>query len=108
MTYTPLFEASTIERFDAEGNPTKAETARAGDRRAGSEAVLGLAVAAAGLGDDELSVRLDRIQRDLFAEAGYVYWPQVGEPLDRRVQVARVLVGHPCDPFDELAIDACP
>ena len=36
MTYTPLFEASTVERFDANGQPTKAETARAGDRRAGS------------------------------------------------------------------------
>src|SRR5262249_16248179 len=36
---------------------------RRGDRRGGSEAVLGLAAATAGLGMDELAVRLDAIQR---------------------------------------------
>jgi predicted ATPase/DNA-binding SARP family transcriptional activator len=66
---------------------------RRGDRRIGAEAVLGLAAAAAGLGDDELSVRLDGIQRDLMAETGYVYWPQVREPLDSRVQLARDRLG---------------
>ncbi len=36
MPYTPMFEASMVERFDAEGKPTTAEAARAGDRRDGS------------------------------------------------------------------------
>ena len=45
---------------------------RRGDRRVGAEAVHGLAAAAAGLGDDELCVRLDRIQRELCATASMV------------------------------------
>jgi len=49
MTYTPKFKASTVERFDAEGKPTKAETARAGDRRAGSVYVY----------DDRIKLRIN-------------------------------------------------
>ena len=46
---------------------------RRGDRRCGAEAALGLAAAVAGLGDDELSVKLDAIHRALMADAGIVY-----------------------------------
>ena len=66
---------------------------RRGDRRVGSEAVHGLAAAAAGLGNDELCVRLDRIQRELCAAAGIVQWPQVSERLDRQVQLATDRLG---------------
>jgi predicted ATPase/class 3 adenylate cyclase len=66
---------------------------RRGDRRVGAEAVHGLAAAAAGLRDDELSVRLDRIQRELSAAAGIVQWPQVSERLHSRVQLAHDRLG---------------
>jgi predicted ATPase/class 3 adenylate cyclase len=67
-------------------------TIRRGDRRVGSEAVHGLAAAAAGLGDDELCVRLNRIQRELSAAAGIA---QLGldEQLYSRVQLARDRLG---------------
>ena len=67
-------------------------TIRRGDRRVGSEAVHGLAAAAAGLGDDELCVRLNRIQRELSAAAGI---GQLGldEQLYSRVQLARDRLG---------------
>ena len=67
-------------------------TIRRGDRRVGSEAVHGLAAAAAGLGDDELCVRLNRIQRELSAAAGIA---QMGldEQLYSRVQLARDRLG---------------
>ena len=51
---------------------------RRGDKRCGSEAVLGLAAAAAGLGENELAARLDAIQRSMMAEAGIVYVATLG------------------------------
>jgi hypothetical protein len=56
-------------------------------------AVYGLAAAAAGLGDDELCVRLDRIQRELNAAAGIVQWPQVSERLHKPVKLAHGRLG---------------
>jgi tetratricopeptide (TPR) repeat protein len=46
---------------------------RRGDRRGGTEALLGLAGATAGLSLDELAVRLDRIERALADNSGIVY-----------------------------------
>ncbi len=66
---------------------------RRGDRRVGAEALHGLAAAAAGLGHDELCVRLDRIQRELSAAAGIVPWPQMSELLHSRVQLAHDRLG---------------
>jgi predicted ATPase/class 3 adenylate cyclase len=62
---------------------------RRGDRRCGAEAVLGLAAAAAGLGEDELSVKLDAIHRALMADAGIVYEPQMLERLEPTLSHAR-------------------
>jgi tetratricopeptide (TPR) repeat protein len=62
---------------------------RRGDRRCGAEAILGLATAVAGLGEDELSVQLDAIQRALNAEAGIVYEPVMMERLEPVLSLAR-------------------
>ena len=66
---------------------------RRGDRRGGSEAVLGLAAAAAGLGEDELSVRLDAIQRALATDAGMVYQPSLLDGLEPSLSLARTRLG---------------
>jgi predicted ATPase len=66
---------------------------RRGDLRCGTEAVLGLAAAAAGLGEDELSVQLDAIQRALMAEAGIVYEPAMLERLEPALSLARGQLG---------------
>ncbi len=60
-----------------------------GDRRCGLEAVLGLAAAAAGLGNDELSVKLDKIQSTLMADAGIVYEPLMLDQLAPVLATAR-------------------
>jgi predicted ATPase/class 3 adenylate cyclase len=61
---------------------------RRGDRRGGSEAVLGLAAATAGLGMDELAVRLDAIQRTMTSEDGLVYPALLAERLARPLRLA--------------------
>lgn len=66
---------------------------RRGDRRGGSEAVLGLTAALAGLSEDELSVKLDAIQRALTSEAGIVYEPRVLERLERPILGSRERLG---------------
>jgi predicted ATPase/class 3 adenylate cyclase len=66
---------------------------RRGDRRCGSEAVLGLAAAVAGLGEDELSVRLDAIHRAVMADAGIVYEPLMVERLEPCLSLARTRLG---------------
>jgi predicted ATPase len=66
---------------------------RRADRRVGSEAVLGLAAAAAGLGEDELSVRLRAIARGLMTEAGIVYTPGFLPRLERPVHAAAARLG---------------
>jgi predicted ATPase len=66
---------------------------RRGDRRCGAEAVLGLAAAVAGLGEDELSVKLDAIQRALMADAGIVYEAQMLERLEPIRSLARRRLG---------------
>jgi predicted ATPase/class 3 adenylate cyclase len=63
------------------------------DRRVGSEAVLGLAAATAGLGDDELSVQLYAIARDLMVDAGIVYTPAFLPRLERPAHEARERLG---------------
>ena len=68
-------------------------TIRRGDRRCGAEAVLGLAAAVAGLGADELSVKLDFIRRALMAEAGIVYTPLMLERLEPILSLARERLG---------------
>jgi tetratricopeptide (TPR) repeat protein len=62
---------------------------RRGDRRGGPEVVLGLAAAAAGLGADELSVRLGAVSRALMADAGIVYEPLLLEQLEPLISLAR-------------------
>jgi predicted ATPase/class 3 adenylate cyclase len=64
-----------------------------GDRRCGSEAVLGLAAAVAALGEDELSVQLDAIRRALMAEAGMVYEALLLERLEAFLSLARTRLG---------------
>jgi predicted ATPase/class 3 adenylate cyclase len=68
-------------------------TIRRGDLRCGGEAVLGLAAAFAGLGKDELSVKLDAVHRALLAEAGIVYTPQMLERLEPILVLARTRLG---------------
>jgi hypothetical protein len=67
---------------------------RMGDRRAGSYAVFGLAAAAEGLGDDDLSVKLDTIRRAMNTETGLVYEALVLEWFEPSVSVARQRVGR--------------
>jgi len=66
---------------------------RRGDLRSGSEAVLALAAAAAGLGEDELSVRLDAIQRAMMADKEIVHDPALLEELEPLLSDARTRVG---------------
>jgi hypothetical protein len=66
---------------------------RRGDHRGGSEAVLALAAAAGGVGVDELSVRLDAIQRALLAERGIVYEPALLEEFEPLLSLARTRLG---------------
>ena len=66
---------------------------RTGDRRNGSYAVFGLAAAAAGLGGDELSVKLDTIQGALIADTGIAYEPVALERLVPSVSLARERLG---------------
>lgn len=66
---------------------------RRGDRRCGSEAVLGLAAAFAGLGEDELSVKLDAIRLALMADGGLVYEAWMLERLDPSLELARTRLG---------------
>jgi predicted ATPase len=80
---------------------------RRGDQRCGAEAILGLAAAAAGLGQNELAVRLDAVRQALMDEAGIVYVPTLTERLDRLLQPARDLVGEVAPEVAtlELALD---
>jgi len=66
---------------------------RRGDRRGGSEAVLVLAAVAAGLGEDELSVKIDALARALAADAGIVYEPMLLERLEPYLSRARTGLG---------------
>jgi predicted ATPase/class 3 adenylate cyclase len=66
---------------------------RRGDRRNGAEVVLGLAAAVAGLGDGELSVRLDVIQRAVAAGIGMVYDESLLEWLEPFLSLARTQLG---------------
>ena len=82
---------------------------RRGDRRCGAEAVLGLAAAAAGLGENELAVRLDAIQRFVMDEAGIVYVPTSVERLGRLLELAHdragVAAADAREPSLELALE---
>jgi predicted ATPase/class 3 adenylate cyclase len=75
---------------------------RRGDLRCGTETVLGLAAAAAGLGEYELSVKLDVIQSALMTAAGIVYVPEMSKRLEPLVSLAREKLG----PERTAAIDA--
>jgi predicted ATPase/class 3 adenylate cyclase len=66
---------------------------RRGDRRGGAEAVLGLAAAVAGAGDEELAHRLDEIRRRMMEEAGIVYPPSLLAVFDPLLQSARTRLG---------------
>ena len=66
---------------------------RRGDWRCGLEAVLGLAAAAAGLGKDEPSVKLDTIRSALMADAGIVYEPLMLGQLVPVLSTARERLG---------------
>jgi predicted ATPase/class 3 adenylate cyclase len=64
-----------------------------GDRRVGTEAVLGLAAAHAALGNDELAIKLDAIQQGLEEAMGVVYAPRFYELLERPIRSAREKLG---------------
>jgi predicted ATPase/class 3 adenylate cyclase len=66
---------------------------RRGDRRGGIEVLLGLAAAMAGLGQDELSVKLDAVHRALATEAGLVDDPMLLERLEPLIGLARTRLG---------------
>jgi predicted ATPase/class 3 adenylate cyclase len=66
---------------------------RRGDRRGGTEAVLSLAATAAGLGEDELAVRLDAIQRAMMADTGIVYAATLLEEFELLLSPARTRLG---------------
>jgi hypothetical protein len=66
---------------------------RRGDRRGGAEAVLVLAAAAAGLGKDELSVKIDALSRALATDAGLVHEPMLLERLEPYLSQARTRLG---------------
>jgi hypothetical protein len=70
--------------------------------------VLGLAAATAGLGENELAVRLDAIQRFLMADAGIVYVPTMVERLGRLLELAHqagVAAADTREPSLELALE---
>jgi predicted ATPase len=64
-----------------------------GDKRGGSEALLSLAAAAAGLGRDELSVKFHWIHRALAADAGFIEDPMLVERLEPLISLARTRLG---------------
>jgi predicted ATPase/class 3 adenylate cyclase len=66
---------------------------RRADLRCGSEAVLGLAAAAAGLGEDDLSVKLAAIWRAMKVEAGIVYEPEMFVQIEPFLTLARTRLG---------------
>jgi len=67
---------------------------RRGDRRGGAEAMLSLAAAVAGLGHDELSIKLDTIHRAVGGDAGLVDWPDLLAQLEPVLDRARSRLGH--------------
>jgi predicted ATPase/class 3 adenylate cyclase len=67
---------------------------RRGDRRGGSEAAIVVAGAAAGLGADELSVKIDVLANALAADAGFVHEPLFLERLEPYRSAARERLGH--------------
>jgi predicted ATPase/class 3 adenylate cyclase len=64
-----------------------------GDKRGGSEGLLSLAAAVAGLDQDELSVKFNSIHRALAADAGIVDDPMLAERLEPRISLARTRLG---------------
>ncbi len=64
-----------------------------GDLRGGSEVVLGLAASTAGLGQDELSVKLNAMHRALNADVGMVDEPLLLEKLEPCLSLARTRLG---------------
>ena len=64
-----------------------------GDKRGGSEGLLSLAAAVAGLGQDELSVKFNSIHRALAADAGIVEDPMLVERLEPLISLARTRLG---------------
>jgi predicted ATPase/class 3 adenylate cyclase len=66
---------------------------RRGDKRGGSEALLSLAAAVAGLGRDESSVELHSMYRALAADAGVVMDPMLLERLEPTLLLARTRLG---------------
>lgn len=66
---------------------------RRGDLRSGIEVLFSLAAAIAGLGQDELSVRVDAVRRALAAEAGLVEEPWLVERLEPVIALARTRLG---------------
>jgi predicted ATPase/class 3 adenylate cyclase len=66
---------------------------RRGDRRGGTETLLSLAAAVGGLGQDELSVRLDSIHRAMATHGGMIDEPQLFERLEPYLSLARTRLG---------------
>ena len=64
-----------------------------GDKRGGSEALLSLAAAVAGLGQDELSVKFHSMHRALAADAGIVEDPMLVERLEPLLALSRTRLG---------------
>ena len=62
---------------------------RRSDRRASQEVLLTLAGAHAGLGHDELAVRLDTLRQAMMAEAFFAYPQALLEPLEKPIHEAR-------------------
>src|SRR6202007_1971803 len=66
---------------------------RRGDKRGGSEVMLSLAAAVAGLGHDELSVKLDTVHRAVIRDVGLVDWPDLLRQLEPVLRGARERLG---------------
>jgi predicted ATPase/class 3 adenylate cyclase len=64
-----------------------------GDKRGGSEVLLSLSAAVAGLGHDELSVKLEAMHRAVVADAGLIDWPELLEQLEPVLGRARSRLG---------------
>ncbi|HKC77925.1 MAG TPA: hypothetical protein VKB70_06035, partial [Gaiellaceae bacterium] len=79
---------------------------RSSDVRCGSEAVLGLAAAEAGLGEDEASVKLDAVRRKIMSDAGIVYDAWMLELLEPYLSQARTRLGPERIAELEAAVDA--
>src|SRR5262249_25967197 len=102
--------AAVLQGRYADAIPALRETIglsiRRGDTRCGSEAVLALAAATAGLGDDGLAARLDVIQRSLMAEAGILYVPTLVRQFDVLLQPVRDRTDPPVvEPTLEAALE---